>query len=173
MYNLRPPSLDELGLAGAIREDLARTFGPLASQQPFEVLFDAPERLPALPAAVEVAAYRIVQEALANVLRHARAQHCIIRLRLARATALDERAPQAPAADLLTLDVIDDGIGLPKTRTAGVGLASMRERAEELGGTCAIAVRPEGGTVVSARLPTAAIDAHSSGPASAQEAGAI
>jgi signal transduction histidine kinase len=105
------------------------------------ITFDAPDRLPPLPAAVEVAAYRIAQEALTNVVRHAEARTCIVRLRL------DE------LAGLLCLEVQDNGKGLPIQRRAGVGLNSMRERAEELGGTLTITSLATGGTSVLARLP--------------------
>jgi signal transduction histidine kinase len=94
-----------------------------------------------LPAAVEVAAYQIAQEALTNVARHAQAERCQLRL------ALDE------AAGLLCLEVADDGQGLPPVRHAGIGLGSMRERAAELGGICTIAPGPNGGTIVRACLP--------------------
>jgi len=104
---------------------------------------DAPAGLPELTAAVEVAVYRIAQEALTNVVRHAQAYRCDIRL------ALDE------IAGLLTLSIQDDGHGLPPSRGIGVGLTSMRERAEELGGTWSIEQVLTGGTCVLARLPYA------------------
>ena len=85
-----------------------------------------------------MAAYRIVQEAITNVVRHARARACRIRL---------------SAGDELELEITDDGIGLPEDRHAGVGLFSMRERAAELGGTCESERLPTGGTRVLARLP--------------------
>ncbi|MGH3145095.1 MAG: GAF domain-containing sensor histidine kinase, partial [Rubrobacter sp.] len=134
VYDLRPPALDELGLDGAIREAAARyeTHGPRIS-------FDIPGELPPLPAAVEVAAYRIAQEALTNVVRHAGARNCTVRL--------------SPRDGALDLEVTDDGVGLPENRTAGVGLSSMRERAAELGGTCVVESIPSGGTRVLARLP--------------------
>ncbi|HKH12119.1 MAG TPA: GAF domain-containing sensor histidine kinase [Rubrobacter sp.] len=143
VYNLRPPALDELGLAGAIREAAARcdTCVTVASQGSIRgtrIAVDAPERLPRLPAAVEVAAYRIVQEALTNVVRHADAGSCLVRISLDGA---------------LELEIADDGIGLPPDRPAGVGLTSMRERAVELGGACEILPAPTGGTRVLAHLP--------------------
>lgn len=144
VYNLRPPALDDLGLAAAIHDHTAQ-YGPLgtaASQAGaaggLHITVEAPDDLPELSAAVEVAAYRIVQEALANVVRHAEAETCLIRLSLGEA---------------LCLEIEDDGIGLPPARRAGVGLRSMRERAEELGGTCLVEARPAGGTRVRARLP--------------------
>jgi signal transduction histidine kinase len=102
------------------------------------VELEAPEDVPALPAAVEVAAYYIALEAIANTARHAGAQQCCVRLTL---------------TDALQLDIVDDGRGLPAQVQFGVGLHSMRERAAELGGTCAIeAVQPRG-THVCVRLP--------------------
>jgi signal transduction histidine kinase len=106
------------------------------------VTLDAPEHLPPLPAAVEVAAYHIAREALTNAARHGRARSCQVRLTL-------EGAPGRPE---LVLEITDDGVGLPTERHLGVGLSSMRERAEELGGRCAIESLPEGGTRVLARL---------------------
>ena len=102
---------------------------------------EAPEDLPSLPAAVEVAAYRIAQEAITNVARHARARTCRARL------SVDE------AADALLLEITDDGIGMPAGRRAGVGLSSMRERAVELGGACEVEPIPPLGTRVLACLP--------------------
>ena len=75
VYGLRPPALDELGLVGALRES-SRPY----EQQGLKIDFDLPLDLPDLPAAVEVAAYRIIQESLTNVARPAKAQHCQVRL---------------------------------------------------------------------------------------------
>jgi signal transduction histidine kinase len=137
VYALRPPALDELGLLSALRE-LTLQYGDQVSLH-----LDAPACLPELPAALEVAVYRIAQEALTNVVRHAAARHCDLRL------ALDERT------GWLCLCIQDDGCGLPPSRGVGVGLVSMRERAEELGGTWTIEPLTRGGTCVFARLPYA------------------
>jgi len=133
VYDLRPPALDDLGLVLALREQVAHY-----SQAGLQITVAAPEHLPALPAAVEVAAYRIVQEALTNVVRHAQAQSCSVRLRLGNA---------------LDVEVRDDGVGLPSGGRAGVGLTSLRERTAELGGTCQIDSAPGRGTCIRARLP--------------------
>jgi signal transduction histidine kinase len=135
VYDLRPPALDDLGLVEALRR-LAERYGSESGQ--LRVSVKAPEDLPNLPAAVEVAVYRIAQEALTNVAHHAQAQNCVVQL------AVDED---------VALEVIDDGVGIPKERGAGVGLSSMRERASELGGTCVVEPAPEGGTQVLVRLP--------------------
>ena len=132
VYDLRPPSLDELGLIAALRAHVA------IYQNTLHLMIEAPEPLPPLPAAVEVAAYRITQEALNNVVRHAQARNCLIRF------ALD---------DALQIEIQDDGRGLPIDAHSGVGLQSMRERAAELGGTCIIEAWPGGGTRIVARLP--------------------
>ncbi|GLX04162.1 ATP-binding protein [Microbispora sp. NBRC 16548] len=87
---------------------------------------------------METAVYRIVQEALTNVRRHARAGAAEV---------------EVTRTGTLRVRISDDGAGLPSTARAGVGTVSMRERAAELGGTCAITSRPGGGTVVEALLP--------------------
>src|SRR5215217_450748 len=133
VYNLRPPALDELGLDGAIRESAAQY-----ATNELNISVDTPQTLPSLPAAVEVAAYRIVQEALTNVVRHAAASECVIRL------GLDSE---------LELEITDDGVGMPEDRGAGIGLSSMRERAMELSGTCVVEPSLPEGTRVLARLP--------------------
>lgn len=135
VYNLRPPALDEFGLVGAIQEYLLQLNG----SETLEVKLDAPALLPSLSAAVEVATYRIVQEALTNVVRHACARHCSVRL------TLNERA--------LHLEISDDGVGLSAGWRAGVGITAMRERVAELGGVYAIEPVPAGGTCVLAQLP--------------------
>jgi two-component system NarL family sensor kinase len=103
------------------------------------VAFDLPQALPALPAAVEVAAYRIAQEALTNVARHAEAQRCLLRLSLTH--------------DTLSLDISDDGKGIPASHSIGVGLHAMHERASELGGSCVVTRGASGGTLIQVRLP--------------------
>jgi signal transduction histidine kinase len=138
VYALRPPALDDLGLVGALRVHANSILG-----SELQVWVDSPEQLPPLPAAIEVAAYRIVQEALTNVLKHAGARTC--RVALSVAGVERHRA--------LLIEVSDDGVGLPELRHAGVGLVAMRERAEEVGGTCAIARGAAGGTRVSVCLP--------------------
>jgi signal transduction histidine kinase len=134
VYDLRPPALDDLGLLAAIRER-AREY---STNQGLQVEVDAPDTLPHLPAAVEVAAYRIVQEGLLNVVKHAQAHTCHIAIML---------------GDGLTIEIMDDGIGLPASRTSGVGLRSIRERAEELRGTCEITQSSGTGTRLAVSLP--------------------
>ena len=128
---LRPPALDELGLVSAIGEHAAR-------MATIAVEVNGPDPAPPLPAAVEVAAYRIALEAITNAARHAGALHCEVRIAVNGA---------------LELDVSDDGSGLPRDVVPGVGLGSMRERAAELGGSCEVSTAQQGGTVVHARLP--------------------
>jgi signal transduction histidine kinase len=133
---LRPPALDELGLTGACVQAVER----LTAGADLTASVHASDDLPALPAAVEVAAYRIVVEAVTNIVRHARARQCRVSI------------ASTPAA--LTVTVTDDGAGLLVPGSHGHGLAIMRERAEELGGT--VTVR-DGlpGVSVEARLPNA------------------
>jgi signal transduction histidine kinase len=136
VYDLRPPALDELGLLSAIRERAMQ----YDRFEGLHVSIDGPEHMPPLPAAVEVAAYRIALEAVTNVVRHAHAHVCVITLTI--------------DADL-QIEVTDDGCGLPPQVRAGVGLTSIRERTAELGGTYLIQARSGGGTRVVARLPLA------------------
>ena len=136
VYGLRPPALDDLGLVAALRTQ-STTLGQ--GHNAMVISVEADSDLATLPAAVEVAAYRIALEAVANAARHANAQHCQVRLHQDGA---------------LLVEVHDDGIGLPPDWHAGVGLTSMRERAVELGGTLRVEPAPiGGGTLVTASLP--------------------
>jgi signal transduction histidine kinase len=130
VHDLRPPALDDLGLVGAIRQQ--------AVDAELSVEVEAAD-VENLPAAVEVAAYRIVSEALTNVTRHAQAGRCTIRL-----TVEDGQ---------LAVEVADDGVGIDPAAEVGVGLVSLRERAAELGGRSEVVCPLEGGTVVRAWLP--------------------
>ncbi|MDM7854536.1 sensor histidine kinase [Cellulomonas alba] len=129
-HDLRPPVLDDRGLVGALAQ--------LTEQQPYTAELHA-DGLPALPAAVEVAAYRIAAEALTNATRHAAARRCVVRL--------------GTEDGGLVVEVADDGRGIDPDRQVGVGLLSVRERAEELGGRTEITCPPGGGTHVRAWLP--------------------
>jgi signal transduction histidine kinase len=143
VYGLRPPALDERGLAEAIRDHL----GQGGTDHVQITVSDLPLNTPPLPAAVEVAAYRIALEALTNTIRHARAGQAAVRFSLT----------ETPAALALRLEIEDDGAGLPAGLRAGVGLRSMRERAEELGGQLSVTRGPRGGTRVQAILPLAQV----------------
>lgn len=129
VYALRPPALDQLGLLGAIREHVRGATIP--------VVLRLPERLPELPAAIEVTAYRIVSEAVTNVARHARAWNCTVSI---------------SCNSSLRIEVRDDG---PRHTewTPGVGLSSMRERAVELRGQWSAGPAPDGGGRVLVELP--------------------
>jgi len=135
--DLRPPALDEVGLATALRvlADRLRTPG-------LDVRAEVAE-LPPLPAAVEVAGYRIAAEAMANAVKHAAGTSVLL------SAGIEGRA--------LVVRVVDDGIGLeatPSSQGSGLGLASMRQRAEELGGSVTMESGARAhGTVIHARLP--------------------
>ncbi|MDF2647342.1 MAG: sensor histidine kinase [Paenibacillus sp.] len=150
VHGLRPPTLDEFGLLGSIQSrinEITKTSEQAAltvNQAPLQVNLTTPDQLPDLPAAVEVAVYRIVTESLVNVVRHARATYCYVHI-------------MVKADSELSIEVIDDGIGLPPsiklTGHGGIGVASIRERAVELGGQCFFERLETGGTRVRAILP--------------------
>jgi signal transduction histidine kinase len=133
---LRPPALDSEGLTGAIRTAAAEFVAGTGGAPAISVVGD---ELPALPAAVEVAAYRIVHECLTNTIRHSRARHCDVRL--------------AVRDGSLAIEVRDDGDGYGPDRQPGVGTQAMRERVDELGGELRAISVPGGGTRIEATLP--------------------
>jgi signal transduction histidine kinase len=133
---LRPPVLDKLGLVTALRQRAESV--TLRSGGRLQVRIDAPDSLPPLSNEVEQAAYRIADEALTNVVRHSGATSCVLRIR---------------PGDELILEVVDDGCGIPTTPRPGVGLESMRARAEALGGS--LQLDNGDGTRVAAHLPLA------------------
>ncbi len=139
VHDLRPPALDQFGLAGALRH-AAERFGDGS----LSIVVTTAGDLTGLPAAAEVAAYRIGCEAMVNVTRHARAGRCDVRLIATGGT--------------LEVEIVDDGRGLGRAGqtgdVTGVGLLAMRERAEELGGRCTITAGAAG-TRVHAVLPLA------------------
>ena len=128
-YGLRPPALDELGLLGAVKVKSDALHG-----LPVDI---ETSDLPPLPAAVEVAAYRIVMEALTNVARHSGATRVMVSMRV--------------GDDCLAIDISDNGHAGGEW-VPGIGLTSMRERASELGGTVTYHGTPAGSTVT-AQLP--------------------
>jgi signal transduction histidine kinase len=134
---LRPAALDQLGLVTALRQRAAQ-HDLSAGEGSLVWAVEAGDDVEPLPAAVEVAAYLIALEAVNNAVRHSAARACTVSL-------------TREGGDLL-VHVRDDGQGLADERPGGVGLVSMRERAEEVGGTCVV-TSDETGTLVAARLP--------------------
>jgi signal transduction histidine kinase len=136
VYGLRPKALDELGLVGAVRQQLAHLRA--ADGQSLAVTISAPADLPELPAAVEVAAYRVAVEAVTNVARHAGVPAASVDFALDEGTALRV--------------TVRDGGQRTGDWQAGVGLRSMRERVEQIGGTLSIRTG-DGGSTVTAGIP--------------------
>ena len=132
--DLRPTALDQLGLIGAVAEFSRKLAGEL------DIRLSLPPASTPLPAAVEIATYRIVTEALTNVVRHAHAGRCWLTI------STDER---------VEIDVVDDGIGIDLRGPDGVGLTAMRERAAELGGAVSFVRGPTSGTHLHVQLPAA------------------
>jgi two-component system, NarL family, sensor kinase len=129
VYGLRPPLVDELGLIAALRNH--------PSAHAALELTIAPDQLPELPAAVEVALYRIASEAIHNAVRHSGGRHCQVVIDVADGE--------------VRMTIIDDGRGWPDPLVAGVGVAAMRERAAELGGT--VELTSSGGTTITTHMP--------------------
>jgi signal transduction histidine kinase len=138
---LRPPALDQLGLVSALRQRADQDNQAVALGSTAPRWSVTANEVGVLPAAVEVAAYRIAVEAVTNAVRHSGGTQVDVTLR---------RRP-----DALELVIRDDGGGITEERGVGVGIGSMRDRAEELGGTCTVRAAPGGGTQVVARLPLA------------------
>ena len=130
--DLRPTALDQLGLIDAVGE-FTRNFG-----DNLDFHLTMPCAPIELPAAVEVAAYRIVTEAVTNVVRHAKAAQCWLSI------------TTGPTVDI---DVVDDGIGVVDGAPRGVGWTAMRERATELGGSVQVTRRYPHGTHIHVRIP--------------------
>ncbi|MBW8011125.1 MAG: sensor histidine kinase [Chloroflexi bacterium] len=144
VYDLRPATLDDLGLVGAVSEYAAGlNINPAEANNLKVAVLEPDGGLPVLPAAIEVAAYRIATEALTNVSRHAQARTCSVTFKLIGDTS----------NKILEVEISDDGVGFLDVRKAGVGLTSMRERTDEVGGKFQIASTPNLGTRVSAYLP--------------------
>ena len=140
VYGLRPPALDSLGLVGALQE-YAMT---LPQRSSLRVTVEAATPLDDLPAAAEVAAYRIVTEALTNVTRHSNASAATVVL--------------SRDGGELRVAVHDDGVNAGTGWQPGVGLTSIRDRAAELGGRCTIALDRTGGRIdVWLPVPVAAV----------------
>jgi signal transduction histidine kinase len=137
VHGLRPAALDQLGLVAAIR-----AYADRCSTPSLRVLVEVDGDLAGLGAAVEVAAYRVAVEAMTNVVRHADASTCLVTIRSDRGG--------------LQVEVVDDGVGVGASVTAGVGIESMRERVVGVGGRLLVAVGDDGGTRVVADLPTEA-----------------
>ena len=129
VYGLRPPLLDDLGLVAALRNHPSAHAGLQLSVQPDE--------LPELPAAVEVALYRIASESIHNAVRHSGGQHCQVSIEV--------------AADEVCMRITDDGRGLPEPLVDGVGVSAIRERAAELGGS--VELTSDGGTTIRTVIP--------------------
>jgi len=135
VHGLRPPALDEFGLIAALRTRMLGFEGETGIHlAQLDLIGD--ER--SAPVAIEVAIYRIVEEALTNASRHGHARTVIVTLEL---------------AGPVRLTITDDGVGLPDQIEPGIGIASMRERTEELGGVFSITPAIGGGVMISATFP--------------------
>lgn len=138
IHDLRPTALDDLGLVSGVRVHARNLLEAAGVRLTFEASGFGHRRL---PPAVESTAFRVAQEAITNIARHAHASSAVVTMRLAGGT--------------LTLVVEDDGVGFDLTQALGrrAGLLGMQERAGLIGGTLQIDSRPGGGTRITVTVP--------------------
>ncbi len=141
LQRLRPDVLDELGLQPALSELIStwQQRNPACACQT-----RIPENLPELGESLNITAYRVVQECLTNITRHANAKRTEIEVRIGK---------NGYGMTQLEISVVDDGIGFDPARAEGFGLSGMRERVEGLGGTMEIQSSPGKGAHVLVALP--------------------
>jgi signal transduction histidine kinase len=139
-YMLHPPELDELGLQSA----LARYIDGFVQRSGIQVELDVPSDIGRLPSEMEMAIFRIVQESLTNIHRHSGGDAAVIRLTRSRSE--------------ITLEIKDKGTGIREDASPGIGIVSMRERAQQLGGWLEVASQ-NGGTRLTAVIPLSRIPA--------------
>ncbi len=149
LQRLRPPGLDELGLAEALRTLVGSW---RAAHPELEISLDLNDDFDLVGEAIELAAYRVVQESLTNIFRHAQAT---------KARVLLDYIPfdgGVAAAEALRVVVEDDGVGIRDTATRGLGLTGMNERVQGCGGRLSVTPLAGHGTQVEAIFPLAQID---------------
>lgn len=132
VYGLRPLALDQLGLIGAIKSFVNQ------NKSTCDIQLELPDQLPHVNAATEVAVYRIVQTAVDNVIKHSHATRCKVTLKI------DKN---------MTVKIDDNGVGMDNKAEQGVGLTSIQERAEELGGELSVIHLRPSGTSIRVSLP--------------------
>jgi signal transduction histidine kinase len=141
--DLRPAALDELGLAAALESlaDRLETRDAIAVDLDVDLDWEAGRAEARPPAEVEAGVYRLVQEALNNIAKHAQVKRAHVRV--------------AESAGAMVVEVRDEGVGFEESGAeAGFGLVGMRERVNMLGGEISIQSRPAEGTAVVARIPS-------------------
>jgi two-component system sensor histidine kinase UhpB len=146
---LRPPAMSELGLEAALRGLVASWSG---SRSDVKLSLCVVHDLSGLDEKTALTAYRVVQEGLTNVFRHAHASHAEALVEFVEAP---EELTAADCFEALRVVVQDDGVGLPERHAFGLGLVGMSERVHALGGGMTIDNRPEGGARIEALLPLA------------------
>lgn len=148
IFEVRPPSLDQVGLAPTLRAMVER----ISEQESLTATFEHHGSKDRLPEAIETIIYRVAQEALRNVAKHAESKEIFVSLE------------QTPAQ--VILEVLDDGKGLdlPGAPLGHFGIETMRERVELAGGSFEISRRPGGGTEVRAVIPITSVEGNVANP---------
>lgn len=154
IFELRPGALQEEGLGGALQKNAAA----LSAREGLPIEVQAPERRILLEPATEEHLYLFAQEALHNVIKHAGASHAVVRL-------------EAAESSRLILEIEDDGTGFDPARVpAGhLGLRTMADRVEQIGGNLEIESAPHTGTMVRVTVPTPPLDGELAAAAAAVE----
>jgi len=147
---LAPRGLTEFGLQEVLR-GLINSWQ--VSRSDVTLTLACPHDLSILDEPTALTAFRVVQESLTNVFRHAHARSAQARVEFGSLPSLSSRDHDSECAPALLIEVEDDGIGIPSHPNLGLGLLGMKERVEALGGTISIGRREEGGTRVAASLP--------------------
>jgi two-component system sensor histidine kinase UhpB len=147
---LRPKGLTELGLEPALNG----LFASWALRHPeVELHLVSPHDLSSLDETTAFAAYRVVQESVTNIFRHAKASWAQVRMEFGWDKSADFAGPDTECAPRFAITVEDDGVGIPEKHPSGMGLLGMRERVQALGGKMIVERRPAGGTRISVSFP--------------------
>jgi two-component system sensor histidine kinase UhpB len=147
---LRPRGLHEFGLSAALK---SLTMSWSVAHPEVELELNCPHDLSSLDEVVSLTAYRVVQEAVTNIFRHAKANRAQIKVEFGSMSAAAYDEPDAECQPTLQITIEDNGVGIAEQGNFGFGLIGMSERVEALGGRIAIENRSAGGTRVAVSLP--------------------
>jgi two-component system sensor histidine kinase UhpB len=155
---LRPRELSEFGLHAVLTGLIASW---QVSRPDFTLELISPHDLSSLDEATSLTVFRIVQEGITNIFRHARADSAVVRIEFGSASGFGNSPSESECEPLLNITIEDNGVGISEQRNPGLGLLGMSERVQALGGTISIENRPDGGTRIVVSLPLPMDEDHS------------